>query len=81
MSGRRLYKKVSMGYVFGTALMVVLAIITTYPFVWMIFSSFKLDTEIVTYPPSLFGKNYTVTNYQKIWDIISIRLSLQAERH
>ena len=68
MSGRRLDKKVSMGYVFGTALMVVLAIITTYPFVWMIFSSFKLDTEIVTYPPSLFGENYTVTNYQKIWD-------------
>ena len=67
MNVNRLDRKPSCGYVIGTALMVILAIITTYPFIWMLFSSFKLDKEIVIYPPSLFGEEYTLENYQKIW--------------
>lgn len=53
-----------------TMLFALLAIITTYPFVWTVFASFKLDKEIVTYPPSLFGDNYTLENYKNIWSRI-----------
>lgn len=52
------------------ALFIGLAVITTYPFVWSVFASFKLDKEIVSYPPSIFGNNYTLDNYKKIWSRI-----------
>jgi len=35
------------------------------PIVWIIFSSFKSAGELFTWPPSLFGKNPSLNNYQK----------------
>lgn len=48
--------------------LVVLAIITVFPFVWMFFSSFKNNPEIVSANPSFFPKTWTIDNYVSISD-------------
>ncbi len=45
-----------------------LTVITVYPFLWMIFSSFKTDGMIMATPASLFVANPTFDAYKKIWE-------------
>ncbi|MFU0800065.1 MAG: carbohydrate ABC transporter permease [Xylanivirga thermophila] len=45
------------------ALLIALGILTIFPFVWMIFSSFKSNVEINALTQTLIPKNFTVENY------------------
>jgi multiple sugar transport system permease protein len=48
-------------------LLVVLALLVLYPFVWMVVTSFKNEASIVSWPPRLFANQYTTQSYQDIW--------------
>ncbi len=49
------------------ALLILLAIITLYPFIWMLLTSLKPEKDIVVFPPRLFPAEYTFTSYIDIW--------------
>ncbi|MGX7164137.1 carbohydrate ABC transporter permease [Enterococcus massiliensis] len=45
------------------ALLVILSFIAIFPFIWMIFSSFKENTEFYQVPPSLLPKKFQLSNF------------------
>ena len=47
--------------------LICIAVITVYPFIWMIFTSFKFETDVVKFPPTLLPSMYTLTAYFDIW--------------
>lgn len=46
-------------------ILIALTFLFVMPIVWIIFSSFKSAGELFTWPPSLFGKNPSLSNYEK----------------
>lgn len=48
------------------AVLIVISLIMTYPFFWMIFSSFKTNTEIIQNPLAILPQEWTVVGYEKI---------------
>lgn len=56
---------------------VCLAIIMLLPIVWMLFSSFKPDNEIITYPPTLLPQVYSFKNFIKCNQRIDILVYLK----
>ena len=49
------------------AVMAVCALIIVFPFIWMLFTSLKLESEVVRYPPMLLPEQWTLQNYADIW--------------
>jgi multiple sugar transport system permease protein len=47
-----------------------LALMIVFPFIWMLFTSLKPEAEIVTYPPELFPRTWTLENYGNVWSRI-----------
>lgn len=43
------------------------AMVTVLPFVWMIFSSFKSNAEIFSYPPRLLPTSWSADAYARLW--------------
>ncbi|MGF7142260.1 multiple sugar transport system permease protein [Anaerotaenia torta] len=56
---------------------VCLAVIMLLPIVWMMFSSFKPDSEIIRYPPTLLPSSYTIKNFIKCTKRIDIWVYLK----
>jgi len=50
--------------------LVLLVIITIYPFVWMLVTSFKFEGDIVKFPPTLWAQRFTFAAYHGIWQRI-----------
>lgn len=48
-------------------LLIITAVIVVAPFVIMIFTSFKPEREVITYPPRLLPQLWTLDNYRLIW--------------
>lgn len=48
-------------------ILLALALIMLLPFIWMLSSSFKLDTEIFVYPIQWIPETFHFENYMKIW--------------
>ena len=65
-------KKIIFGQSFVYILLGILLIVVVYPFFWLILTSFKVDTDIVKFPPTLFANKYTVSSYIKVWDSIPL---------
>lgn len=38
-----------------------------YPFVWMLFTSFKPESDVLAYPPRLVGRIFSMVSYENIW--------------
>jgi multiple sugar transport system permease protein len=49
------------------AVMAICALVIIFPFVWMVLTSLKLESEVVRYPPRLLPQQWTVENYVDIW--------------
>ncbi len=43
------------------------AFVVLLPFIWTLLTSFKLETDIVRYPPELFPRSLTFEHYSDIW--------------
>ena len=48
----------------------VIALAIVFPFIWMVFTSFKPEAQIAQYPPKLFPDTWTVENYVNVWSRI-----------
>jgi len=49
------------------ALLGVAAVVIAFPFVWMVLTALKPESEIVTFPPSLLPKHWTFDSFVHIW--------------
>jgi multiple sugar transport system permease protein len=50
-----------------TVFLVLGALAILFPFAWMLFTSFKPEQEVITYPPHLFPRHFTVQAYRDVW--------------
>ena len=51
------------------ALLAVVVLITDVPLAWIFLTAFKADTEIATYPPTIFPREITFENFQNLFSI------------
>jgi multiple sugar transport system permease protein len=50
----------------------ILMIVVIFPFIWLLLSSFKAESDILNYPPKLFAPSYTIEQYKKVITTIPI---------
>lgn len=62
--------KLTVGSVVKWVLLAALTFVMLYPFLWMVVTSFKPETEIVKFPPQLFSGTYSTESYTNIWQRI-----------
>ncbi|HCO29434.1 MAG TPA: hypothetical protein DIT54_08540, partial [Lachnospiraceae bacterium] len=53
-------------------LLVFLALLVLVPVIWMTFSAFKTEREILSWPPTFIPKTYTVENFIDVQNRIPI---------
>jgi multiple sugar transport system permease protein len=53
-----------------TIFLVLGALAILFPFVWMLMTSLKPEPEVITYPPHLFPRHFTVQAYKDVWSQI-----------
>lgn len=63
-SGRRRSKIIS--YV----LLILLSILFLFPFLWLVFTSFKPENEVLTFPPKILPTHWKLTNYPEVFQLI-----------
>ncbi|WP_314589511.1 carbohydrate ABC transporter permease [Paenibacillus terrigena] len=47
------------------------------PFIWMILSSFKMESEVILIPPTLWPKDFTLDNYTNLFQNMNFALYLR----
>jgi multiple sugar transport system permease protein len=52
-------------------------ILVILPFVWMIFSAFKTESEVMQIPPTLFPKTFTLDNLRNLFDNMNFAVYLR----
>lgn len=65
-------KAVSGKKIIRTISMLVILLVIAFPFLWLIFSSFKHEKDIISFPPRIFADSYTLDNYIKVWTTIPL---------
>jgi multiple sugar transport system permease protein len=50
-----------------TVFLVLGALAILFPFAWMLLTSFKPEQEVITYPPHLFPRHFTLQAYRDVW--------------
>lgn len=50
--------------------MVVIGVLMLLPIIWMLFTAFKPESDIVTYPPSLWPRELTLDHFVDVWNRI-----------
>jgi multiple sugar transport system permease protein len=56
--------------IFAYLLLITGVAVFLFPFVWMVFSAFKTDMEIYTYPPRLFPESWRLDNFRKVFEMV-----------
>lgn len=59
-------KKIKISTTLLTALIIAIALLIIFPFVWMVSSSFKPLNEIYQFPPKIITENMTLSNYKEV---------------
>lgn len=52
------------------AVLSIIALAIVFPFIWMVFTSFKPEAQIAQFPPKLLPDSWTLENYQNVWSRI-----------
>lgn len=55
-----------------TVVLIMLAVVMILPIAWIICSAFKADPEIISYPPTLFPRGFTLKNIGKVQSRLNI---------
>lgn len=58
-------------------LLLLLLVVVLYPFVWLILSTFKPESDFAVYPPHFFNTNFTVDAYVKVWSSLPLIMFLK----
>jgi ABC-type glycerol-3-phosphate transport system permease component len=56
--------------VYGVALLILL------PFVWVLFSAFKAESELMRYPPTLLPERWTLENFTQFFEATSFHVAM-----
>jgi multiple sugar transport system permease protein len=55
-------------------LLATLLVIIVFPVAWVMVQSFKLEREIIAYPPSFFGTAYTLKSFLRVFETIPMAM-------
>jgi putative chitobiose transport system permease protein len=59
--------------IFWYFVLTLVAVITVFPFVWVLFTSFKGPTDLIfSVPPQLIPRNPTFENYLRVWRLLPV---------
>lgn len=53
-------------------ILVILALVVLIPIIWMTFSAFKTEKEIISWPPTFIPRTFTLQNFSDVQDRINI---------
>ena len=56
--------------VYGVALLILL------PFIWVLLSAFKAESELMRYPPTILPAQWTVRNFIEFFDATSFHVAM-----
>ena len=56
-------KKITFGRVIGFILTNGMVLLVLVPIIWLFVSSFKTDSDVISYPPKFFPKDWTISQY------------------
>src|SRR3954462_4238301 len=56
-----------LGTVMTFVVLCILALMIVFPFIWMLFTSLKPESEIAVFPPRLLPQTWTLENYANVW--------------
>jgi multiple sugar transport system permease protein len=63
--------RMPLGKAVATLLLITGALVFVYPFLWMLLTSFKLEKDVLAFPPSLINRTFTLDGYAGIWTRVS----------
>lgn len=63
-------RKISIGKIVTNMILILVAFLIVFPFVWMVVTAFKTEADIRSFPPVLFSGNYIIDNFTNIWSRI-----------
>ena len=66
-----------LGGALNAALTLLLIFLIAYPFIWMVFTSFKPYKETTIYPPTLLPTNWTTEGYVKALEMVDVATFLK----
>lgn len=66
-----------LGGALNAALKLLLIFLIAYPFIWMVFTSFKPYKETTIYPPTLIPTNWTIEGYVKALEMVDVATFLK----
>ena len=66
-----------LGGALNAALKLLLIFLIAYPFIWMVFTSFKPFKETTIYPPTLLPTNWTTEGYVKALEMVDVATFLK----
>ena len=52
------------------AILLVIVIVINIPFIWMISTSFKVESDVLSYPPKLIPSVINLKGYKYIWTLV-----------
>lgn len=71
---RKKYRSIAQGRreskIASYVLLALLAIVFMFPFVWLVFTSFKSESEVITFPPKVFPEIWKFSNYPEVFKLI-----------
>lgn len=65
-------KKIKVNEIVGTAVTVLIAVLILFPLIWLLFSSFKSDADVIKWPPIFFPTQWLTAQYKYVVDAIPI---------
>lgn len=61
-------KRITVGRALLLVILIIAALAVVFPFAWMVFTSFKLESDVATFPPKLLPSVWTADGYINIWN-------------
>lgn len=55
-------------------LIIISLIVSLFPFLWLLSTSFKGAEELFSYPPNLIPKNFVIENYTGVWNAVPFEI-------
>ena len=49
---------------------ILIALLMLLPIIWLVFTAFKPESDIVTYPPTLWPREFTLDHFVEVWERI-----------
>ncbi len=69
----RLSRRQTLETIFWYVILIAIAVITAFPFVWVFFTSFKGPTDpVYSVPPQLIPQAPTLANYERVWNQLPV---------